>query len=792
MAARPTPRVLLAVALVAGIALGLQVAVTRVFSAALFYHFGFLVISLALVGTGAAAMLVYLRPRWFEPPRRGASLRAWCAALALSLVVIPAALVKLDYTFENSVTVQFTLTLTAASLLSATPFFLAGMVITLVVTRYTASIHRVYAYDLVGAGAGALVIVPMMWRLTAPTILVALGLVAAVAAVLVASRPRRRRIAVGAIALAAISIMLAAVTSVYYLPTALEAPNVADRWTPLSRVVGYPSTGSPDFGIVTYDRDFATVPRHRRGEPLPDWRRLRLGPQSVGFAMAPRGRVLIIGGGGGRDIYNALSSGERRVEVVELNGAIRTVVDRDLGQEFGAPYSLPRVHVRIGDGRSTLAEDDTRYQVIHIGFTNTLSGNAAIGAALTENNLYTVEAFQEYYDHLAPGGILNVSRLTRLVGDEALRATVLTLAALEERGVPDPARHVVVLLGRDNLSNARFGTVLSRLTPWTRAELARIRRLAEDRGDGLAFAPGGPYFAEWSALARATRLDSFCRSYRVDVCPPTDDKPFFLNFERLRDVWRATPAGYIFTVKPFTVLLIALCILVGLCALAFLLPLLLVARSARPPISSLVFFAAIGLGFLVLEVTLIQRFVLFLGFPTYSLSVVLAGLLAFTGVGAALSGRSKRPREILSAALVVSVALMIASAFALPPLLRDLIDLPFGARIAITAVILGPFGLTLGMAMPIGLRRLAALHPGSVPWAWGINGVTSVLASVLAIVVAITAGFTTATLVAAACYGVAVLHAVGGRWPARERQEERAGIDAASAVATPSKARDLV
>jgi hypothetical protein len=783
MPVRPPSRVLLAVALVAGIALALQVLLTRVFSAALFYHFGFLAISLALVGTGAAAMLVYLKPAWFEPGRGAGQLSLWCAALGASLVVAPAVLVHLDYTFETSVTLSFALTLAAASVLSAIPFFVAGMVITLVITRHTKWIDRVYAYDLFGAGLGALLIVPLMWRVPAPTLLIALGLLAALAVVLLADDERARRIGLGLAAIVGIAIVLASVTDAYHLRPALGGDPAADRWTPLSRVVGYPS-GPAEFGVLTYDRDFATVPRHRRGEPLPDWRTLKLGPQSIGFAMAPRGRVLVIGGGGGRDIYNALSSGEPSVDVIELNRAIRTVVDEDLGPGFGSPYSLPRVHVRIGDGRSTLARGDERYDVIHIGFTNTLSGNAAAGAALTENNLYTVEALDEYFDHLRPGGVLALSRLYRLVGDEALRATVLTLEALKRRGIEHPERHVVVLLGRDNLSNGAFGTILTRLTPWTTAELARIRALAGERTDGVAFAPGGPYRLEWADLARASSLDSFCADYKVDICPPTDDKPFFLNFERLRDVGQATPAGYLFTVKPFSILLIALGILVALSLVAFVLPLLLVAGESRPPVGSLVFFAAIGVGFLSLEITLIQRFVLFLGFPTYSLSIVLASLLAFTGLGAALSSRWPDPRRALCIALGLALVLIAVSAFALPTLLRELIGLPFAVRIVLTALILAPFGLTLGMAMPIGLGRLEALYPHSVPWAWGINGVTSVLASVLAMVVAITAGFKAATLVAGACYLIAVLHALVGRWPEREPATPRpAAVPAAPAPA---------
>jgi hypothetical protein len=763
--ARPPTRVLLAVALIAACTLALQVALTRVFSAALFYHFGFLAISLALVGTGAAAMVIYLRPRWFEPSAPAASLAPWCAALATSLVVAPAVLVRLDYSFESSITLSFALTLALASLVASVPFFCAGMAITLAITQNTRWVHRVYASDLLGAGLGALAVVPVMWSVPAPVLLAALGLVAAVATVLCADSTAWRRRAIAVITVALVAVGLGATTSLYELAPAIEGDTVADRWTPLSRVVGYASTGSPRFGTLTYDRDYAPVPRHQRGEPLPDWRSLQLGPQSIGFEVAPPGRSLVIGGGGGRDIYNALSSGERRVDVIELNRAIVDVVDDDLGQSFGSPYSLPGVDVQIGDGRSTLAQSDARYEAINLGFTNTLSGNAAQGYALTENNLYTTEAMDEYFDHLARGGLLMVSRIYRLVGDEALRATVLTLAALEDRGVENPARHVMVLLGKDLLTAKPFGTVLAQLSPFTPSQLTRMERLASERGARVAFAPGGPYRLEWKQLARASSLEAFCSGYRVDVCPTTDDKPFFLNFERLGQIGQATPPGYLFTVKPFTVLLVALGILLALCVLAFLLPLALVARSDRPPLGSLVLFAAIGIGFLVFEISMIQRFVLFLGFPTYSLSVVLAALLAFTGLGAGLSGRWRSQRRALTLGMLSLSVLIVVAAFGLRPLLAALIDLPFAARILVTGLVLAPYGLLMGMAMPIGLRTLSSLYPRGVPWAWGINGVTSVLASVLALTVAITAGFTVATLVAAACYAVAAGQAMWGRWP---------------------------
>ena len=764
----PAPlRAALAVGLVAACTLALQVLLTRVLSAVLAYHFSFLAISLALLGVGAGALAVYLRGSWFEGPLE-ALLARWAAAFAVLLALVPIALVRLDYStgIGASLSADFVLTLTLVCVLAALPFLTAGVAIALAVRGYARWIGRVYAFDLGGAALGALGVVPLLWVVSGTTLLVGLSLVAAAAALLFGGP---RRLAVGAAVLAAIATLLAATTDLYELPPhTTAAPGeqpVSVRWTPLTRVLAYPPPGNAKIAPLFYDRIYAPVAVRRQGDPIPDWRQLSLGPQSVGYELSGPGRTLVIGGGGGRDIENAISSGQKQVDVIELNRAIRDAVDDDLREWSGAPYSLPGVSVDIGDGRSTLAGRDTKYDVIHIGFTDTLSANSAAGFALTEANLYTLEAYEEYFDHLKPGGILNVTRLHRLVGDESLRATVLALEALKREGVEHPERNVVVLLGHD-IFNELFGTVLARKEPWTSAELARIRRLAEERGDGVAFAPGGPYKLEWADLARAGDHERFCHDYRLDVCPPTDERPFFFNMTRLSGLTEKPPAGYFFATDPLRILAVTLVILAVLCAFAFGLPLRLMPRGKRPPASSVLFFGAIGLGFLMLEIALIQRFVLFLGFPTYALSVVLFALLAFTGIGSLISARMRAQRRALIAALSIGCLLIAAAAFGLQPLLRSLIEWPFEARVALTVLLLAPAGLALGMAMPIGLTRLAGLHADAVPWAWAVNGIASVLASVLAVAVAITWGFAVVTLLALACYLVALADAVRGAWPA--------------------------
>jgi hypothetical protein len=282
----------------------------------------------------------------------------------------------------------------------------------------------------------------------------------------------------------------------------------------------------------------------------------------------------------------------------------------------------------------------------------------------------------------------------------------------------------------------------------------------------VAFAPGGPYAREWRWLATAPGIQDFCNAYRSNVCAPTDDRPFFLNPTRFQDLFRAPPPGAQFLGRtPFLMLLGVLGILAVLSVVAFVGPLLAVGDAPRPSASSLLFFAAIGMGFLLLELVLIQRFVLFLGFPTYALSVVLFALLIFAGVGSWLSARWPRPRRALAVALAAAAVLIALAAWGLQPLLRALIGLPFSVRVVVSIALLAPLGIALGVAMPIGLRRLSGLYPDGVPWAWAINGFTSVLASALAILIAISWGFTITTLAALACYAFAFGHAVRGRWP---------------------------
>lgn len=757
---RPSLLVLLALGITTACTLALQVILTRLFSAVMAYHFSFLAISLSLLGTSAGALYVYINRRRLENRATEGFLAFLTGYFSLFLIAVPIGLVRINYTQLGAIDAVFVLNLIGCCLLATLPCFASGMVVAVAIDRYKRYIGPVYAFDLVGAGIGAVLVVPVLSLAGAPALMVCLGIATAVAMVLFAGSIRKYRYwGLGLMALGVAVLAISRVSPLLYLPhyysLPVNAQKVAERWTPLARVFGFAMPGKQELALLFYDRVFAPVPVVV-GNAIPDWKKTIAGPGSIGYELTGPGRTLIIGGGGGRDIYTALAAGQRPVDVIELIDANRKVVDDDLGSLSGRPYSREGVHTEIGDGRSVLARRTTKYDQIYIGLTDTLSANAAQGFSLTENNLYTMEAFHEYFAHLRPFGVVNVTRPLKQVGDEALRMTVLTIAALKSYGVEDPLRNIVVVLG-DNIFGKRCGTILARLQPYSETELDRIRVLARQRGSGLALSPGGPNVGPWAKLAQASGPYEFCRSYYLNVCPPTDDKPFFFTMQRLRDFGK-TLSDYYFSIAPYTILMLTLAILMGLSALALVLPLFWVKVAQPPTALSVSYFAAIGLGFMLLEIVLIQRLVLFLGFPTYSLSVVLFSLLIFSGLGSYLSSAFQQRRRWLLIGLGFLVLLIVLSAFSMQSLLRMFIDLSLFARMVLSVTLIAPFGIAAGIAMPIGLNRFASLYPEAVAYAWAVNGVTSVLASVLGVAVAINFGFTVASLLSSVCYLFAFAH----------------------------------
>ncbi|MFQ5817277.1 MAG: SAM-dependent methyltransferase [Terriglobia bacterium] len=505
-------------------------------------------------------------------------------------------------------------------------------------------------------------------------------------------------------------------------------------------------------------------------------------PRRMCLGHTPGAQVLVLGAGGGADVLLALYHDAAAIEAVELDPRVLRLV-RDTFADFtGGLYRLPRVrlHAREARGFFEALPAGKRYDLIQVSLVESFAASSAGVHALNESYLYTVEAFARYFDHLTPDGVVAITRWVKMPPRDNIKVFATAVAALEARGVGEPARHVAMIRSWST------ATTLIRRTPLTGAEIAALKKFAHERLFDLVSYPGiGPdetnrytllereYYAEAARaiLVGGEERERFFRDYSFNVRPARDDRPYFHHFFR----WKALPQllatmgrqwvpfiewGYMVLVATLAQALVFSLVLI-------LLPLAFLRRgpaTASPSESSssrggtfrvFLFFLAIGLGFLFIEMMLIQKFTFFLANPIYAVAVVLTGVLVFSGFGSLAAGRLGVGWLERAATLVAALALL--AAYALPRLLPLWVGLGDAARVAIALALMAPLAFFMGMPFPLALQRLSAARPELLPWAWGVNGCASVLATILATLLAMAAGFRVVFVTAAALYLLAAI-----------------------------------
>lgn len=743
----------------------LELTLTRLFSATMFYHFAFLAISLALFGAGASGVFVYLlRPR-LDASRTAAWMALGCALFACS--TLGALLVILGHPLSPiNPGLDTLLSLAWIYGAAALPFFFAGAVITLAITAWAHDVNRLYLFDLAGAATGCLLLVPALGLLGAIDTVLLVSTLAALGGFLLSGR-RSLMLLTAAAALFLAWNQYRPAISLREAKGLSEAPVVFSRWNSFSRVT-VTRTEDPDRLLLFIDADAATI-IHKDGSDLVRHASQRDRIESLGYQTAPRDHVLIIGPGAGVDVIVARLHGARAITAVEVNPLVaRDVMSSEPFRSFsGRLFQQPGVRLVVDEGRSFLRRSDQRYDLIVGTMVDTWAATAAGAFALTENNLYTVEAFSDYFERLAPGGVLSLTRWHQTPPDQLLRLVSLGRSALAARGVGDARRHFIIVRARPEGSQPlSTANVLLKAEPFTDDEVARAEAFAERASLELLYTPRTRPSNDLTRLVEAPDPREVWSAFASDISPPTDNRPFFFQSARpgqllskrwARGEWRRTNLGMI--------------VLFGLVGISFLvvvlfmlLPLVVVrhrvaATRGRAPF--LLYFAALGAGFIVVEVVLVQKCVLFLGHPAYALTVVLFAVLLWSALGSALAGRfadASLPRTLRGVLLAVA-GLVVLQVLTLSPIFYGLVHLPTAWRILVTVVGLGPLGLALGMPMPTGIRLLAARAPELIPWAWGVNGAASVLGSVGAVAFAMRFGFDQALLGGALLYLAALLFA---------------------------------
>lgn len=757
----------------------LELALTRIFSVVFYYHFAFLAISVALFGLGAGGVFSY------AISSRGGNLYAKLGLLSIADALCVVASLWFDLSRGAN---PGNAALAAVYIASSLPFFLAGAVTSLTISEAIERVDRAYFFDLAGAAGGCLLLIPFLNVFGGPNTVIAAGVFYGVAAAIwfhLAGSAKRRAAAV-LVSLLLVTLMVVNTAShrldIHYakgLPLPVER---FVRWNSFSRV-GVHSGG---MWTIVIDADAATDIAPFDFDHLAPEDRYRLTHEGPGYPylVRPGAKTLIIGAGGGFDVARALASGSKDITAVEINPIIaQTVMREQFVHENHGLYFRPEVRLFVEDGRSFVRRSQEKYQVIEATLVDTWASTAAGAFALSENNLYTTDAFYDYLSHLTDDGMLAFTRWGFDPPRESLRLISLAEVALDRLGETDPARHVIAIRADAARLNGwgALDTLLISRKPFSSDDLARARAGLSDRLQPIYFPGDGPS-SPFGQLLHTTDREAFFRQYPFDVTPVGDDRPFFFYTVQPRDVQNflkhADKENADFKINRAVPLLFNL-MLVSILATGLILllpPLVLRSRlpDQRGVIGFLWYFLCLGAGYILIQVALIQKFVLLLGHPTYALTVIIFSMLVASGTGSFFSrrwitGNDARLMRVLGAIFVL-VALL---AFGAPGLASYAAGWPLVAKMAITAIAIAPAAFLMGMPFPSGLHRLEHQHAPSIRWAWSLNAAASVLGSAGAIVLAIYLGLRATLLIGGALYLVAMAVVAATRIQPRINANER-------------------
>ena len=787
-----------------------EILLTRIFSVTMLYHFAFVALSLAMFGMTVGALVVYLLPSLFPTNRLRERLALAAVLFPVSLVLSFLTQLSIPFRVHPSIVAIYAIGLTYAVI--AIPFILSGVVVCVVLTRFPRHVSRLYAADLAGAALGCVLLIPIIGYSDAATAVLWVGALAALGSAAFARAAGSPGVRRASVALTLLLVLAAAghtalvwrqfpVFRILYIKGDFEARPLYEKWNSYSRVRvngdrdalvlpqgwGLSRTLPPDLRVrqLQMDIDVAagTVMTGFDGD-VSKLAHLKYDVTNAGYWLRSDGDALVIGAGGGRDVLSALAFGAHSVTAVEINKDILRTVNGRFGDFTGHLDRDPRVRFVNDEARSYVARTNARFDSIQISLIDTWAATAAGAFVLSENSIYTVEAWTTFLSRLTDRGVLSVSRwYFRDRPDEVYRTTTLAVEALRRAGIAHPRQHLAIVRNMYFANKPEMpdgvGTLLVSRSPFTDAEIETLEREARRLQFEVVLTPRttiDPMFASLTGTSgngqpppgngqtSAQDLRAIIAAHPTNIAAPTDDSPFFFNMLRLRDVFRLDllDAGkQTHNIKAVATLAVLLAVVTVLTTACIVLPLWLTRKrvdfaGAKPLFA---FFIAIGLGFMLVETSQMQRLIIALGHPTYGLSVVLFAVLLSSGAGSYFTSgitpenvaRKGRPR------LVAAVVVLAAFGLATPAAAHAIEPLATSWRVLASVALLFPIGFVMGMAFPIGITLAATRWSPLTPWFWGLNGAASVLASVLSVCIALTWSISTAFWAGWVCYGVALL-----------------------------------
>ncbi|MPZ31741.1 MAG: SAM-dependent methyltransferase [Rhodospirillales bacterium] len=797
----------LALAVISAATLAYEVLLVRLFAIVQWHHFAFMAISIALLGFGASGTWLAL---WQH--RVGSRFTpTFAASAALFALSAPASFLAAQSLPFNALAIVWDpgqlLYLLAMYLLLVVPFFCGATCVGLAFVCCGDKVGRVYAFNLVGSAVGTLGIVAALFVLSpsdALRLIAALGFIAAGLVALDGRLAFWPALSAGG-AILALTVLVALpeawfalrISDYKALPGALnvmgtkvlgersgplgllsvvESPSVPFRYVP-GLSLNAPMTPPDQLGVFFDGDSMTAITRFDGRREGLAW--LDYTTDALAYHLLEEPRVLVLGAGGGSSVLQALYHRATRIDVVELDANMVRLVGEDHAQYAGDIYKRPDIQVHVAEARGFVSSSKDQWDAVQIPLLDAF-GAAAGMHGLSETYIYTVEAFEQYLKRLRPGGWLSITRWLKLPPRDALRLFATALEALRRSGIENPEQRLVLLRGLNTT------TLLVKSGVVTGTEIAKARAFSAERSFDLCYYPGisadeanrfnildEPYFFAGTTALIGTGRDAFMARYKFDIAPSTDEQPYFFDFLK----WRTLPelvairrAGGAGLLELGKLILVATMIQATLLSAVFIAAPLWTTRRVLARSSQVwrvaIYFFALGLGFLFVEIAFIQKFILFLGHPLYAVAVVLTGFLLFAGVGSAASSwfaeridawqRAHldwgRHLSAIQLSVMGIIAVSLLYLLILPALFDSLRSLADIAKILASLGLIAPLAFFMGMPFPLGLSRLWSGSRTLVPWAWGVNGCASVLGVILASLIAMTWGFSSVVLAASLLY----------------------------------------
>lgn len=788
-------RSMIAIALIAMATLMFELLVNKALAFSTWSGLGYMIIGSAIFGYAIAGVVIALwkpHEKAYQVDRLlGYASLGLAAAMMLSYVVMN--VVPFGFGNMYHAPVANLAYFTVWYLVLLVPFSLSGFIIALLLTVFKERSNRLYGADLIGAGIGCLIVVPLFPRFGATGVYAIVAIIPAVCALIfTAGRIRWLTVAASA-SIIGLALYAPVAEQVYPVLTHdikrdrsedYEAGYIKNSmWSFLTKIE-VAIVPDSDRSTIWFDGGLMQSNIDEFGGDYEDerTRKRASGPASIAYRLQPRKNALIIASAGGREVRTALAWGAQRVTAVELDPSVVSLVHDDLNDYLGGIYRDPRVVVVNDEGRSFTRRSTERYDVIQ--FISAYSRGAAQSGAvdMMSSYLVTAEAFQDYLDHLEPEGVLSISYAA------SLRLFVSLWTALEERGL-DPSTRIVML--HNDESTLTQNTILVKLAPFAPEELDLIRQLSSDRlpvnyappslmadvdrAPGLVSEPRTRRLIEEFVATGESGRQAFYDSFPYRMAPVVDNRPYYMNWQYLGVDVRKSPdrmteelvhqtskkdyvPGFPLTEMAQVVVLVEAAVLAALFLVFPLLKYKADGIRTRSQKLALLYFLSLGLAFIWIEVVFLKAFILFLGSPVYSIAVVLFAMLVFAGLGSLYSEKLQGPLKAKLVKIGIGLALIsLAVAFVYPAVLKVLLGLPLLGRALVAIALMAPVGFVLGMPFPTGLAVLAKGSPQSIPWAWAMNGYATVVGISSAALITIRTGYTMLILLSLAVYGLGFL-----------------------------------